>query len=143
MRPWEGAAKAELQHEVTVVKRLAPDLAIALPKGKPNTVRAIDRAARLLSQDVSSGMEFVRLLYAAFWRDGLDISDEAVLDQLAAGYADKRIPGRPGEPPKLITREWEERWHETGQAGVPILVSSDDRVLVGCVPPGQIERFFG
>lgn len=143
MRQWDGAMKAELQREVTVVKRLAPDLAIELPKGKPNTKPAIGRAARLLCQDVSRGMEFVRLVYVAFWRDGLDISDEAVLDQLAVRYDDARILGRPADPSGSIVREWEEGWHDTGQAGVPILVSPDERLLLGCVPQEQIERFFG
>ncbi|SLM49337.1 conserved protein of unknown function [Nitrospira japonica] len=143
MRQWDGTMKAELQYEVPAVRRLDPDLLIELPKGKPNTARAIDWAARLLSSDIHGGMEFVRLVYAAFWRDGLDISDEAVLDQLAAQHTDTGIPGRAEERSGSIAREWEEGWHGTGQSSVPILVSPDDRLLVGCVPSEQIVRFFG
>jgi len=143
MRRWEGALRAELRHEVEVVKRLAPELVIELPNGKPNTKPAIDRAAWLLSLDVSRGMEFIRRVYAAFWRDGVDISDQEVLDQLAGRYADAETLRSPAESTRPIVREWEESWHATGQAGVPLLVSPDDRLLVGCVPPEQIERFFG
>ena len=98
---------------------------------------------RLLSLDVSRGMEFIRLVYAAFWRDGLDLSDHEVLDPLAGQYADAGILRSPAESTRPIVREWEEGWHATGQAGVPLLVSPDDRLLVGCAPPEQIERFFG
>lgn len=143
MRRWDGAMGAELRHEVEVVKRLAPDLAIKLPNGKPNTKPAIDCAACLLSLDVSRGMEFIRLVYAAFWRDGVDISDHEVLDPLVGRYADAGILLGPAESARPIVHEWEAGWHATGQAGVPLLVSPDDRLLVGCVPPEQIERFFG
>jgi len=34
---WSGTSEAELRHEVTLVQRLAPGLAIAVPPGKPNT----------------------------------------------------------------------------------------------------------
>ncbi|MDF0644360.1 MAG: DsbA family protein [Nitrospira sp.] len=143
MRPWEGALRAELRHEVAVVKRLAPDLGIELPNGKPNTKLAIDRASWLLSLDVSRGMEFIRGVYSAFWRDGMDISDQEVLDRLAGRHADAGILLSPEESALSIVHEWEESWHATGQAGVPLLVSPDDRMLIGCVPPEQIERFFG
>ncbi|BFU96799.1 MAG: conserved protein of unknown function [Nitrospira sp.] len=143
LRRWEGVLRAELRHEVAVVKRLAPELPIEPPNGKPNTKLAIDRAASLLSLDVSHGMEFVRRVYAAFWRDGADISDQEVLDPLVGQYADAEILRSPAESTRPIVHEWEERWHATGQAGVPLLVSSDDRLLAGCVPAEQIERFFG
>lgn len=143
MRRWDGAMKAELQHEVAVVKRLSPDLAIEVPQGKPNTKSAIKRAAQLLSLDRSRGMEFIRLVYASFWLDGRDISDSAALDALTARYADAEIPGSQKETTASILRDWEEDWHATGEAGVPLVVSPDDRLLVGCVPAEQIERFFG
>jgi len=143
MRRWDGAMKAELQHEVAVVKRLAPDLAIEVPQGKPNTKSAIERASQLLSLDRSRGMEFIHLVYASFWLDGRDISDPAVLDALTAPDADAEIPGSQKETTASIARHWEESWHATGQAGVPLVVSPDDRLLVGCVPAEQIERFFG
>jgi predicted DsbA family dithiol-disulfide isomerase len=143
MRRWDGAMKAELQHEVAVVKRLTPDLAIEVPQGKPNTKSAIERAAQLLSLDRSRGMEFIHLVYASFWLDGRDISDPAALDALTAPDADAEIPWSQKETTASILRDWTEGWHATGQAGVPLVVSPDDRLLVGCVPAEQIERFFG
>jgi hypothetical protein len=37
MARWSGTLGAELCHEVALVQRLAPGLAISLPPGKPNT----------------------------------------------------------------------------------------------------------
>jgi hypothetical protein len=113
-----------------------------MPRGKPNTKSAIQRAAQLLSLDRSRGIELIRLVYAAFWRDGWDISDPASLDALTARDGDAEISGSLKERTASIVRDWEESWHGTGQAGVPLVVSPDNRLLVGCVPAEQIERFF-
>jgi predicted DsbA family dithiol-disulfide isomerase len=72
MKPWSGSLGAELRHEVSVVQRLAPELPIALPPGKPNTLPAIERAVGLLRADRTQGMAFVRKVYRAFWREGQD-----------------------------------------------------------------------
>jgi predicted DsbA family dithiol-disulfide isomerase len=83
MARWSGTLGAELRHEVTLVQRLAPGLAIPLPPGKPNTQRAVELAVSLLRQDIGRGMEFVRQAYRAFWCEGEDLSDPTVLNRLA------------------------------------------------------------
>jgi predicted DsbA family dithiol-disulfide isomerase len=143
MKPWQGMLGAELRHEVTVVQRLAPGLPIALPPGKPNTKPAIEQAVALLQRDRSQGMAFVRETYRAFWCDGKDISDPDVLRQLV-----ERAGGSPesmnsvGAASRQVAQEWESAWHRTGQAGVPLLVSPEGDLLVGCVPTDQIRQFF-
>jgi len=143
MKPWQGMLGAELRHEVTVVQRLAPGLPIALPPGKPNTKPAIEQAVALLQRDRSQGMSFVRETYRAFWCDGKDISDPDVLRRLV-----EQAGGSPGgmdstgAASRQVAQEWELAWHRTGQAGVPILVSPEGDLLVGCVPSDQIRRFF-
>src|SRR5262245_45744306 len=79
MKPWQGSLGAELRHEVAVVQRLAPELPITLPPGKPNTKPAIERAIALLGLNRTNGMEFIRRTYRAFWCEGQDISDRKVL----------------------------------------------------------------
>jgi predicted DsbA family dithiol-disulfide isomerase len=139
MKSWQGSLRTELQHEVTVVQRLAPGLPIALPRGKPNTRAAIERAIALLRSDRRRGMEFVRQVYLAFWCDGRDLSDQQVLTQLAGESAKEES----SEHVRRIAQEWETAWHSTGQAGVPLIVSSEGNLLVGCVPTKDIVRFFG
>ena len=143
MKPWQGSLGAELRHEVTVVQRLAPGLPIALPPGKPNTRPAIEQAVALLRRDRSHGMTFVRETYRAFWCDGKDISDPAVLRQLAdQGGGSQESIGSINDESRQVAQEWEAAWHVTGQAGVPFIISSEGDRLVGCVPLEQIRRFF-
>ncbi|MBI5314714.1 MAG: DsbA family protein [Nitrospirae bacterium] len=143
MKPWQGMLGAELRHEVTVVQRLAPGLPIALPPGKPNTKPAIEQAAALLRRDRAQGMAFVRETYRAFWCEGKDISDPVVLKQLAeqTGASTENV-GAIDDESRQIGQAWESAWHRTGQAGVPLMVSPEGELLVGCVPEEEVRRFF-
>ena len=138
MKPWQGSLGAELRHEVAVVQRLAAGLPIALPHGKPNTRLAIERAAGLLMQDRTGGMEFVRQAYRAFWCKGRDISDPQVLRELSDGIVEEGI----ADNVRRIAHEWDAAWHATGQAGVPLIVAPDGDLLVGCVPAEEITDLF-
>ena len=138
MKPWQGSLGAELRHEVAVVQRLAPRLPIALPPGKPNTRLAIERATGLLMQDRTRGMEFVRQAYRAFWCEGRDISDPQVLRDLS----EESVEEGATDHIRRIAQGWEAAWHATGQAGVPLIVSPDGDLLVGCVPGEDIAGFF-
>ena len=133
MKVWAGSLEAELRQEVAVVQRLAPGLPIALPSGKPNTGPAISLAASLFQRDRAAGMQTVRALYHAFWVKGQDISNPLVLDEF--GITD-------GSDLDQVREEWDAAWHETGQAGVPLVVSPGGVLLVGCVPTEQIQAFF-
>lgn len=139
MKPWQGSLGAELRHEVTVVQRLAPGLPIALPSGKPNTKPAIERAVALLTLNRTKGMEFIRRAYRAFWCEGRDISERKVLVDLAGDYMEEAS----NDSSRGIAQEWETAWRATGQAGVPLLLSPDGDLLVGCVPIEDIVGFFG
>ena len=138
MQPWKGSWGAELQHEVEVVRRLAPGLPITLPVGKPNSKPAIEQAVLLLQQDRRQGMDFVQRAYRAFWCEGQDISDPLVLKQLAGECSADGVD----EQSRRTALEWETAWHATGQAGVPLLVSPPGDVLVGCVSAEHVRRFF-
>ncbi len=157
MKPWQGALGAELRHEVAVVQRLAPGLPIALPPGKPNTRPAIEQAMGFLRRDPSHMMAFVRETYRAFWCEGRDISDPEVLRQLveqvggspeSIGTIDEQIVESPesiapvNAEDHLLAKLWGAAWRNTGQAGVPLLVSPEGELLVGCVPSEDIRRFF-
>ncbi len=133
MKAWQGSLGAELRQEVALVQRLAPGLPIALPSGKPNTGPAIALAASQLQRGREAGMQMVRALYRAFWVNGQDLSNPLVLDEF--GITD-------GSDLDQVMEEWNTAWHETGQAGVPVIVSPQRDLLVGCVPAEQVRRFF-
>lgn len=138
MKPWNGALGAELRHEVSVVRRLAPQLPISLPPGKPNTLPAIRYAITLLSMNRLEGMRFIRETYRAFWLEGKDISDPTVLN----GLAGRDLDGTLGDDSLSIAQEWDRAWREAGQGGVPLIVSPRGDMLVGCVPEDTVRRFF-
>jgi predicted DsbA family dithiol-disulfide isomerase len=147
MKPWQGSLGAELRQEVTHVQRLAPGLPISLPPGKPNTKPAIQQAVALLRHDQSQGMAFVRGTYRAFWCEGKDISDPGVLRKLVdqvggSPESISTVDEEDHEEDQLLAKLWGDAWRDTGQAGVPLIVSPDHYLLVGCAPEEQIRLFF-
>ncbi|MDF2460081.1 MAG: uncharacterized protein K0S79_2497 [Nitrospira sp.] len=139
MKPWQGSLGAELRHEVMLVRRLEPDLPIALPPGKPNTRAAIERAIASLQDSRARGMRFIREAYRAFWYEGRDLSDRQVLDDLAGDFSILE----PADQLRRRAKEWETAWQTTGQAGVPMIVSVEGNLLTGCVPTEDLVEFFG
>ena len=71
---------AELAEEVQSVRARAPEVAIAVPPGKANTAAGLLATAAALRVDAVRGADFRRAVYRAFWRDGRDVSDPAVLE---------------------------------------------------------------
>jgi predicted DsbA family dithiol-disulfide isomerase len=130
---------AELRAEVAAVQRLAPEVEIALPRGKPNTALAIRRAAAALRADPAGGRRFVRALYRAFWIEGADLSDGDVLAELAASAGLGPVPEHPEDP--ATVQRWQTDWEWTGLGGVPLLMRGDRRPLFGLVPAAQLEAF--
>jgi predicted DsbA family dithiol-disulfide isomerase len=88
-------------------------------------------------------MTFVRETYRAFWCAGRDISDLGVLRHLV-----EQVGGSPesmgtiNDEDRRVAQEWESAWHVTGQAGVPLIVSPEGDLLVGCASSEDIRRFF-
>jgi predicted DsbA family dithiol-disulfide isomerase len=138
LKPWQGTLAVELRHEVSVVRRLAPTLPIQLPLGKPNTGLAIAYAAVLLERDPGAGMALVRAIYRAFWLEGRDISDKALMAELA-GNAPIEVAYDHGQ---AIAEQWQAAWEATAKAGVPLIVAPNQDLLIGCVSVEELARFF-
>ena len=143
MATWAGHLQAELKQEVEMVRRLAPELPISLPAGKPNTSLAITAAARALREDASRAGEFIRSLYRLFWVNGSDLSDEHLLRLEAEhhGFVGGALFGSIAPAVAPLLREWRDDWAETDHQGVPLLQRADGQVLVGLVPEETLKRF--
>lgn len=141
---WAGHLGSELKQEVEMVRRLAPELPIMVPKGKPNTSRAIAAAARALQLDREGGRLFVRALYRRFWCDGHDLSDPDVLRSEAGrhGFSADEMLGSDAPSVNQLLMAWSDEWQQTEHQGVPILQRSDGQVLIGLVSMETLQNFF-
>jgi predicted DsbA family dithiol-disulfide isomerase len=130
---------AELAEEVQSVRSRAPEVAIAVPPGKANTAAGLLDAAAALRVDAGRGAAFRQAVYCAFWRDGRDISDPAVLDELAE---DLGLPPRQKRPEDALTvASWRLEWERSPLRGVPLLVRDDGETVYGLKDIETLERF--
>jgi predicted DsbA family dithiol-disulfide isomerase len=129
---------AELTDEVDSVQSRAPEVDIALPPGKPNTALAVRAAAAAERIDPVRARSFRHSIYRAFWVDGTDISQRAVLDALAAD-AGLALELRPEDDVRVTS--WRLDWERSPLRGVPLLVRSDGEVLYGLKDVETLERF--
>ncbi|MEO5573495.1 MAG: DsbA family protein, partial [Gammaproteobacteria bacterium] len=121
-----AALAAELTGEVRAIHQLAPELAIALPRGKPNSGPAIRAVAAALQINSFGAHALKDALYREFWLRGTDISDASVLQALAhaAGLSDEgNISGT------AKAAEWQHAWEASGLGGVPAMVRGDGEIL--------------
>jgi predicted DsbA family dithiol-disulfide isomerase len=91
-----------------------------------------------LERDPGAGMALVRAIYRAFWLEGRDISDKALMAELA-GNAPIEVAYDHGQ---AIAEQWQAAWEATAKAGVPLIVAPNQDLLIGCVSVEELARFF-
>lgn len=129
------AYAAEVAAEVVTLGRIAPEVPIKAPASKPNTAAAIAAIATAVVADAPAGADLRERLLHAFWLDGADLSDPAVLDGLGAP-----VPDPAGN---ALAQAWDRRWQEVATFAVPTLVVADRGVLTGLVDDDSLRRAFG
>jgi 2-hydroxychromene-2-carboxylate isomerase len=88
------------------------------PARQPDTTPAVAAHSAAQADDAD---RIRRAIYDAFWAQGLDIGDPAVLAGL----------GCPAHPPTAVMDEWRADWLSLGRPGVPMLVLPDGAVSRG------------
>jgi predicted DsbA family dithiol-disulfide isomerase len=138
MAPADAHLGAELQEEVRAIRRLAPEIVIAAPPGKPNTASAIAAVASALGSDALNAQRFKDALYRAFWQQGADLSDINILAKLAG---ENGLPDtwRADAVSHSVSR-WQAEWM-MGFRGVPAILRADGQKLEGLVS-AQVLRDF-
>ena len=99
---------AELAEEVRSVRERAPEVAIVIPPGKANTAPGLLATAAALRIDAVRGADFRQAVYRAFWRDGRDVSDPAVLEALAREHGLPEL--RTGPQDAVTVASWRLEW---------------------------------
>jgi predicted DsbA family dithiol-disulfide isomerase len=134
-----AALAAELSNEVGAIRRLTPEVSIALPRGKPNTGPAIRAVAAALKIDRDCAHAFKDSLYREFWQRGADISDVGVLSELAkAATLPEELDVSEIKP---TVSAWQRAWESNGLGGVPSMIRGDGAALVGLVTSEAIRDF--
>jgi predicted DsbA family dithiol-disulfide isomerase len=130
---------SELAREVQFVQRLAPEVPIALPLGKPNTGPAIQAVAAAMNIDPRKAHRLATSLYRVFWQHGTDISDPSVIRELA-DQADLADLSNTPDAVKTVAA-WREAWMDRGVGSVPDLLRQDGESITGLVDLDTLRRF--
>jgi predicted DsbA family dithiol-disulfide isomerase len=130
---------SELAREVQFVQRLAPEIPIALPLGKPNTGPAIHAVAAAMNIDPRKAHRLATSLYRVFWQHGTDISDPSVIRELA-DQADLADLSNTPDAVKTVAA-WHEAWMDRGVGSVPDLLRQDGESITGLVDLDTLRRF--
>ena len=100
--------QTQLTAEVASVRKRAPEVQIITPERRPNTAAA----SRLLTAAQSRGLpgadNLQLLIFRALWRDGRNIADPTVLDELVTEAGMALFDARPEDINTM--EEWQQIW---------------------------------
>lgn len=130
-----------IEREVVMVKELMPEIDIAFPIGKPNTLKAIQYSIAASRQDPLLGLVFRHTLAREFWVNGEDISDEAIIKNVAHQFQLDSL--RVDSAAESEADRWQREWQHLGTGAVPTLVRDDGETLTGLQSVEALKGFFG
>lgn len=142
MHVLDRRARGRVEAEVADMMRAVAELRMAVPNGRPNTRRALQAVVSVERMHESRAGEFRTLLFRAYWWDGADLSDLAVLRQVAE---------QAGVPPWVELEHqaaqstqvaWELQWQAERLGGVPRALRGDGQILWGVKSEQATRAFF-
>ena len=124
--------RARFEREVAEVRALAGEVPLHTPARLPSSHLALAVAARAADLDPDGAADLRSRVFRVLWVEGRDISDPAVLRDLA---------GAAGLSPALVDEPGRIELARSPTGGVPALVRDDGRILKGLVGPTQLRDF--
>jgi predicted DsbA family dithiol-disulfide isomerase len=143
MRSLDRRALDRIEDDITEVHRRADGIVIHLPRGKPNTAKAIVAVASVMRQQPARAAVFRDALYRAYWRDGTDLSTMAELQHIADVAAVPRFVELDHPDAEETAENWELDWATERLGGVPRVIRGDGKILWGLKPVHEATAFFG
>src|SRR5687768_4652387 len=107
---WQAESAERLAQEVARVQKHAPELTIIVPPRRPSSGPAILALAELELTDRDRSAQLRRLLYAALWVEGRDISSAAVIAEACRVIGVH--PPKPGTNARALAQRWQREWEE-------------------------------
>lgn len=130
----------ELSAEMEALAERAPDVAIVQPPFRSNSHAAIVEVARAQYIDPVKAGVLRRAFFRALWRDGQDISDDAVRQQLVESSG-LRWPQADTGVAELDASEWTAQWRDAQLNRIPCMVADSGTQLLGLSPINRLELF--
>jgi predicted DsbA family dithiol-disulfide isomerase len=143
MRALERRLLDRIEDEIVEMRRRVDGVLIGLPRGKPNTLKAIVAVASVMRQQPARAAVFRDALYRAYWRDGTDLSSPAEIQRVADAAAVPRFVQLDHPDAEATVDEWDLEWATERLGGVPRVIRSDGRILWGLKPTREASTFFG
>jgi predicted DsbA family dithiol-disulfide isomerase len=138
---WRGVRRRPdpggLGREVAEVHELAPEVPLSLPATLPDSGPAISAAAAAYRLDPDAAADFRIRIYRALWVNGRDISDRAVLEDLARSSL---LPPEVADGAPEVVAQWRLAWDAAGAGVLPALVREDGRVVRGLAAAESLLR---
>ncbi|HEY2848725.1 MAG TPA: DsbA family protein [Gemmatimonadaceae bacterium] len=142
MRTLDRRALDRIEDEIAEMRRRIDGVLVHLPRGKPNTQKAIVAVASVMRQQPMRAAAFRDALYRAYWRDGTDLSSMAELQHLADAAAVPRFVELDHPDAEETAENWDLDWATERLGGVPRVIRSDGRILWGLKPTHEVSGFF-
>lgn len=142
MRALDRRSLDRIEDEIAELHRRVEGVVIHLPRGKPNTRKAIVAVASVMRQQPARAALFRDALYRAYWRDGTDLSSPAELQRVADAAAIPRFVELDHPDAEEVVEEWDLEWATERLGGVPRVIRGDGKILWGLKPTREASAFF-
>jgi 2-hydroxychromene-2-carboxylate isomerase len=134
-------ARERLEMDVSDAKKAWSGARMFTPRGMPNTKLALQAVASVERMHRTRADEFRSRLFRAYWWEGSDLSDRAVVRQVAddAGvppWADLEHQGS-----QAAQVAWELQWKSERFGGVPRVIRSDGQILWKLKAESEVRTF--
>jgi diguanylate cyclase (GGDEF)-like protein len=130
-----------LTRDVAELRRRAPSIQVAVPLFRPSSVAAAQLLDTVSKQLPDRASELRRVIFRALWVDGLDISQQSVLDTLLAGL-DIALP-LSGLAPSTEMERWQKEWDNDREFehSLPVVISEQGEKVVGFPFEPELNAF--
>ncbi len=142
MRSLDRRALDRIDDEITETLRRVGDTVMHLPRGKPNTRKAIVAVASVMRQQPARAALFRDALFRAYWRDGTDLSVMGEIQAVADRAGVPRFVQLDDPDADEMVENWDLDWATERLGGVPRVIRSDGKILWGLKSMIDATNFF-